>query len=84
MTPSKEALPSRPLRNDPLPAHVGPREVTGAQRSEAQGNGRQAVDLQGDVIGSEGVVWGCLRPPAEAGAPSGAPSRRELPNPRAQ
>ncbi len=65
-------MPSRPMRNDLSPRHVGPLEVTGAQRSGAQGNGRQAVDLQGDVIRLEGVVWGRLRPPAEAGAPSGA------------
>jgi len=45
---------------------------------EAEGNGRQAVDGPGDVTGSEDVVWGRLRPPEEAGAPSGARLRRVL------
>lgn len=54
----------RPTRNDLGLGHVGPRAVTGAKRArEAEGNGRQAVDGQGDVTRSEGVVWGrCARP----------------------
>jgi len=66
-----------PGRNDLSSRHVGPLGVTGAERLSrgAEGNGRQAVDAQGDVTRSEGVVWGRLRPPAEAGAPSGAPPR---------
>lgn len=56
------------MRNDLSPGHVGPLGVTGAEPAGgAEGNGRQAVDAQGDVTGLE-VVAGVLRPPAEAGA----------------
>lgn len=64
------------MRNDLSPGHVGTREVTGAEpNGGAQGNGRQAVDVPGDVTGWEVVAWGgdCARP-QEAGAPSGAVS----------
>lgn len=63
----------RPTRNDLGLGHVGPRAVTGAERAsrEAEGNGRQAVDGQGDVTRSEGVVWGrCARPQRRALRPA--------------
>ncbi len=64
----------RPKRNDLCLGHVGPRAVTGAERLTRSGGKRpQAVDGQGDVTRSEGVVWGRLRPPEEAGAQLGAP-----------
>lgn len=50
----------------------GPSPERSASR-EAEGNGRQAVDGPGDVTRSEGVVWGRLRTPVEAGAQLGAP-----------
>lgn len=59
------------------PATSGPgRSPQRSAAREAEGNGRQAVDGPGDVTGSEDVAWGRPRPPAEAGAPSGAPARR--------
>ena len=64
----------RPSATTSVLATSGPGQSPERSASrEAEGNGRQAVDGQGDVTRSEGVVWGRLRPPAEAGAQLGAP-----------
>ena len=76
---SRSERPKRPMRNDPIPGHVG---VPGSHRSgpslrAAKGNG-EAVDGRGDVSGWEVVVWGhVLAPPARTPLGAVAPIATE-------